>query len=103
VTGPVTEQLEVAFETWTMRFGRWWPRSHTVRGRDEAVVELQPYVGGAIGERLPDGTHHAWGRVTTWDPPEELGYEWHFGRERNVAGWLGLLPHYRDHLEKETR
>jgi hypothetical protein len=91
----VTEPLEIAFdvevarlhafETWTARFGSWWPHSHTVSGHGDAVVELQPYVGGAIGERLPDGTHHAWGQVTTWDPPEELGYDWHFGREAGAA------------------
>jgi len=91
VTEPLTQPLEIsfdvevaqrhAFETWTERFGTWWPRSHTVSGHDEAVIELQPHVGGAIGERLPDGTHHAWGRVTAWDPPEEFGYDWHFGRE----------------------
>jgi hypothetical protein len=90
-TEPLTQPLEItfdvevaqqhAFETWTVRFGSWWPRSHTVSGHDDAVVELQPHVGGAIGERLPDGTHHAWGRVTVWDPPEEFGYDWHFGRE----------------------
>jgi hypothetical protein len=95
VTGPLPapnpEALEItfdvqvpqqhAFETWTVRFGAWWPRSHTVSGHEEAVVELQPYVGGVIGERLPDGTHHAWGRVTAWDPPQEFRYDWHFGRE----------------------
>jgi hypothetical protein len=153
VTGPSTQPLEItfevevtrqhAFETWTARFGRWWPRSHTVSGRDDAVVELEPYVGGAIGERLPDGTHLSWGRVTAWDPPAELGYDWHFGREsaeatrvrvrfvavaedrtrveirhdgwdalgddgpawreRNSGGWRGMLPHYRDELEEESR
>jgi activator of Hsp90 ATPase-like protein len=153
VTDPTTPPLEIsfdveatqqhAFDTWTTRFGSWWPGSHTVSGHDDAVVELQPEVGGVIGERLPDGTHHAWGRVTTWQPPEELAYDWHFGREsadatrvrirfvalddhrtrveihhdgwaalgeeaetwreRNVAGWQGMLPHYLSQLEKETR
>jgi hypothetical protein len=150
---PLNQPLEIsfdvevaqhhAFETWTLRFGSWWPGSHTVSGHDDAVVELQPHVGGAIGERLPDGTRHTWGRVTTWDPPGEFSYDWHFGRaaaaatrvrvrfvalsedrtrveirhdgwdalgdeaatwrQRNVGGWQGMLPHYRDRLEQEAR
>jgi hypothetical protein len=90
VTKPPTQPLEItfdvdvaqlhAFDTWTLRFGSWWPRSHTVSRDDDAVIELQPHVGGAIGERLTDGTRHEWGRVTVWNPPEEFGYDWHFGR-----------------------
>jgi Activator of Hsp90 ATPase homolog 1-like protein len=147
VTEPLRIAFEVAcpqqhaFETWTARLDRWWPSSHSVSGRDDARVELQPRVGGAIRELLPDGTAHTWGEVTSWEPPAELGYRWHLGRdpgtatrvtirfvpldaqrtrvevhhegwealgaeaetwrERNVAGWGGVVPRYRAEIEAE--
>ena len=85
ITFEVAVPQRHAFETWTTRFDSWWPHSHTVSGRSDALIELEPRIGGEIGERLPDGSHHTWGTVTTWDPPSEFGYDWHFGREAAKA------------------
>ena len=73
-----------AFETWTQRFGSWWPADHTVTGRPE-LVSLEPRLGGRIHERGPDGTEHEWGEVTVWEPPHRLGYLWHLRRDRADA------------------
>lgn len=77
--------VEHAFTTWTSRIGTWWPRDHTVTGQRDAVVILQNGVGGRIYERTADGAEHDWGEVTVWDPPTQLAYLWHLGRERAAA------------------
>ena len=74
-----------AFEVWTARFSQWWPRSHSVSGDAGADVVLEPWLGGRIFEREPDGTEHVWGEVTQWDPPRSLGYLWHIRRDRSDA------------------
>jgi uncharacterized protein YndB with AHSA1/START domain len=73
-----------AFETWTQRFGSWWPADHTITGRPE-LVSLEPRLGGRIHERGPDGTEHDWGQITVWEPPHRLGYLWHLRRDRADA------------------
>lgn len=76
---------EHAFDVWTSRMGTWWPVDHTVTGRDDVMVVLQGGVGGRIFERTSEGVEHEWGDVTVWEPPTQLGYIWHIGRERSDA------------------
>ncbi len=76
---------EHAFDTWTTRFGTWWPRSHTVSADPAVEVVLEPVVGGRIFERTPDGTEIDWGEVTGWDAPRRLSYLWHIRRDRADA------------------
>jgi hypothetical protein len=91
MTAPLAMSFEVAcsiehaFTTWTSKIGSWWPRDHTVTGRSDAVVVLQDGVGGRIYERTADGAEHDWGEVTVWDPPTQLAYLWHLGRDRADA------------------
>lgn len=42
---------------------------------------LQSGVGGRIYERTADGAEYDWGKVTSWEPPTRLAYQWHIGRE----------------------
>jgi hypothetical protein len=74
-----------AFATWTARFGTWWPTAHTVSGERDAVVILEPGVGGRIFERAPDGREIDWGEITAWDDPRRLAYLWHIRRDRADA------------------
>ena len=76
---------EHAFATWTAKIDRWWPADHTTSGQADAEVVLEPGVGGRIYERTADGTEHDWGEVTVWDPPRQLGYQWHLRRNRADA------------------
>lgn len=76
---------EHAFDTWTARFGTWWPRGHTVSGDPEAEVVLEPAVGGRIFERTPDGSEIDWGEIVEWDAPHRLSYLWHIRRDRSDA------------------
>ena len=59
-------------------------------------------MGGRILERTTDGAEHDWGEVTAGEWPGRLGYLWFLRgdrgatwRERNLAGWSTLLPHFR--------
>jgi len=76
---------EHAFEVWTSRTSLWWPLSHSVSGADGLLVIIQPWVGGRIFERTPDGIEHEWGEVTLWEPPVRLRYIWHLRRDRADA------------------
>ena len=88
---PIRLAIEVAcppdhaFAVWTAGIDRWWPADHTVSGRDDLVVVLEPRAGGRIFEREPDGAEHDWGEVTIWEPPRRLGYLWHLRRDRADA------------------
>jgi hypothetical protein len=91
VTAPLQLSFDVAcspehaFATWTSRTATWWPRDHTVSGRGDAAVVIEPGVGGRIYERTAQGVEHDWGRVTRWEPPDHLGYLWHLGRAATDA------------------
>ncbi len=91
MTEPLTLTFEVAcpperaFDLWTTRIGTWWPSDHTVTGRDDLTVVLEPGVGGRIFERTPDGDEHEWGEVVVWEPPVRLDYRWHLRRDRADA------------------
>jgi uncharacterized protein YndB with AHSA1/START domain len=74
-----------AFEVWTRRIGTWWPRSHTVSGAPDALVTLEPRVGGRIFERTSGGVEHDWGEVLVFEPPHRLSYLWHIRRDRADA------------------
>jgi uncharacterized protein YndB with AHSA1/START domain len=90
MTGPLRLSFDVActpahaFAVWTGGLGTWWPRDHTVTGRAELVV-LEGEVGGRIYERTSDGVEHDWGRITAWEPPARLVYDWHIGRDQADA------------------
>ncbi len=81
---------EHAFEVWTGRIATWWPAGHSVSGDAGTVVTLEPRVGGRLYERTPDGRELDWGEVTSWDPPTQLGYRWHIGRDPAEATQVEL-------------
>jgi uncharacterized protein YndB with AHSA1/START domain len=73
---PVRAGADHAFAMWTERTALWWPAAHTVSGGPEAVV-FDPWPGGRVYERAPDGVEHRWGTVLEWEPPVRLRYLWH--------------------------
>ncbi len=91
MTDPLTVAFEVAcppgqaFDLWTQRIDTWWPADHTVTGRDDCTVVLEPGVGGRIFEHTPEGDEYDWGEVTAWEPPHRLAYLWHLRRDRADA------------------
>jgi hypothetical protein len=80
----VATDVDRAFATWVDRATVWWPRSHTMSGRPDAVV-FEPHVGGRIYERDSSGAEHVWGEVLVWNPPGRLECLWHLGFTRQEA------------------
>jgi len=78
-----------AFEVFTSRIHRWWPRSHTIGKGPLASVVIEERVGGRWYGVDEDGTETNWGDVLVWSPPERLVLAW-----RIAADWRfdpGLL------------
>ena len=81
VTVVVDVEPAVAFEVFWRDIDRWWRRGVAYRasGRSKTpgVLALEPRVGGRLFEEYDDGANvHEAGRVTVWDPPAQLAFEW---------------------------
>src|SRR5215469_5329246 len=72
--------VERAFELWTAGAGLWWPMAtHSVSGRRDSVLVIEPGVGGRIYEQTAGGDRFSWGAVVSWEPPRRLVCEWLVG------------------------
>lgn len=78
-----------AFAVWTERVDQWWPPAHRRSGEVPGVLRLDPHVGGALAEHLPDGTVLPYGEVLAWEPPHRL----------TLAFFLGGGPAAPSHVE----
>lgn len=75
-----------AFARFTAGFGEWWPRSVLSIGGDKVrdiVFECRD--GGLIVEELKDGRRFQWGRVTAFDPPHRVAFNWHPSQNEDQA------------------
>lgn len=63
-----------AFRVFTEMTDLWWPRGHR-RTRDAAMV-FEPEDDGRLLERAPDGSEWVLGRVTVFEPPTRLQFDW---------------------------
>jgi uncharacterized protein YndB with AHSA1/START domain len=75
----------VAFAVFTEEIDQWWRRgvAYRVAGRRPGTLVLECKLGGRLFEQYEgrDGPRlHEAGRVTAWDPPSHLAFEW---RARN--------------------
>ena len=75
----VSTSTSATFSLWTEGVDRWWPKGHTRSKNPGTTVVLEGRVGGRFFERAPDGTEHEFGRVTLYDPPARLTYDWYLG------------------------
>jgi uncharacterized protein YndB with AHSA1/START domain len=81
VTVTVGVEPAVAFEVFTQEIDRWWRKGKRYRigRREPSVICLEPGIGGRVFEQYEgnDGTRvHESGRITVWDPPAHLAFEW---------------------------
>jgi uncharacterized protein YndB with AHSA1/START domain len=63
-----------AFHVFTTMTELWWPQLH--RRTENAVMVLEPAVGGRLLERAPDGAEWVIGVITACEAPERLSFEW---------------------------
>jgi len=79
VTVYVDVSPAAAFAVFTDEIDLWWRRgpAYRVAGKRPGVLHLEPRPGGRIFEQYRDGQAlHEVGRITTWQPPDRLGFEW---------------------------
>ena len=77
----VAVEPEVAFRIFTEEIDQWWRRGlrYRVAGRRRGIIHLEPGVGGRLFESFETGSATRvveTGRVTTWEPPRRLVFEW---------------------------
>jgi uncharacterized protein YndB with AHSA1/START domain len=76
-----------AFRIFTDEIDRWWRRGlkYRVAGQRRGILLLEPGVGGRLLESFEVGAETRvveTGRVTAWEPPARLVFEW---RAQNFA------------------
>lgn len=72
---------EEAFRIFTEEIDQWWRRGlrYRVSGKGRGILHLEPHVGGRLFESIESkgGTRVVEsGRVTAWEPPSRLVFEW---------------------------
>ena len=72
---------QAAFDAFTQQIDQWWRKGVAYRasGARGGVLAIEPRVGGRLFEAWADsgGMHgHEAGRVTIWEPPHRLAFEW---------------------------
>lgn len=96
-TNPSTDQTRVsvlvavapdaAFQIFTEEIDLWWRRGPRYRifGAERGIVHLEPRLGGRLYESIEAGADMRLvetGRVTCWEPPTRLVFDW---RAHNFA------------------
>lgn len=77
----VAVQPAVAFEVFTKEIDRWWRRGPRFRfgGRQSGKLYFEPRAGGRLFESFGEGPNarvFEAGRVTLWEPPTRLVFNW---------------------------
>lgn len=65
-----------AFEVFTARFDRWWPKTHHIAAVEMKDAIIEPRQGGRWYERGIDGSECLWGEVLVWEPPSKVVLSW---------------------------
>ena len=92
VTVSVAVDPETAFQIFTEKIDQWWRRGVKFRasGKGPGVMRLEPEVGGRLFERIETGAgarEVETGRVTTWDPPSRLVFDWSSSGAALTSRW----------------
>jgi uncharacterized protein YndB with AHSA1/START domain len=76
----VALEPDLAFRVFTEEINQWWRHGRRYRiGKDRSMLRLEPGIGGRIYEAFetPKQTQLIEsGRVTVWEPPERLVFDW---------------------------
>jgi uncharacterized protein YndB with AHSA1/START domain len=72
----VTATPQRAFEVFTARIDRWWPKSHGIGATPVRESVIEPFVGGRWYAKCEDGTDVVVGHVLVWQPAERFVCTW---------------------------
>jgi uncharacterized protein YndB with AHSA1/START domain len=69
---------ERAFAAFTAEIGEWWQPNvlFQITPAPSGVMAFEPGPGGRLIERQADGGEYEVGRITRWNPPLELAFQW---------------------------
>jgi hypothetical protein len=70
-----------AFEVFTARLDRWWPKTHGIGRAPVRESIIEPFVGGRWYTKLEDGTEATVGHVLIWQPAERFVVSWEISAE----------------------
>lgn len=70
---------EVAFKTFTERFGDFKPPEHNLMQSPITNTVFEPRVGGNIYDVAEDGSDCRWARVLVYEPPSRVVFSWDIG------------------------
>lgn len=72
----VAASQELAFETFALRIGRWWPKGFGIGESKLKDVQIEPGVGGRVYEIDEDDCQVDWGIVLAWEPYGRIVFSW---------------------------
>jgi hypothetical protein len=74
----VTATPERAFAAFTEEIGQWWrPNAlFQLTPAGPGLMMFEPGPGGRLVERHAGGEEYEVGRITLWDPPTALAFQW---------------------------
>jgi uncharacterized protein YndB with AHSA1/START domain len=70
-----------AFDAFTSRIDRWWPKTHGIGPAPVAESLIEPFVGGRWHTRCVDGSDVTIGHVRAWEPGRCLVFSWEINSE----------------------
>ena len=72
---------ERAFEVFTTRIDRWWPKSHGIGSAPVRESLIEPFVGGRWYAKCEDGTDAVVGHILIWEPASRFACTWEISAE----------------------
>lgn len=103
-TEPIVAEITVpvprtkAFVAFTAQMGQWWDPLLTPDASTFTGIEVDP--GGDVATVHQGGDNQVWGRMTTWDPDEEIVMDFWLGHPRAYPSELRVT--FRDATKGST-
>jgi uncharacterized protein YndB with AHSA1/START domain len=76
----VAVAVDDAFDVFTNEIDRWWGRgiAYRIGGKHPGTLHMEPKLGGRLFEQYGKAGEalREIGRITTWEPPKHLVFEW---------------------------
>jgi uncharacterized protein YndB with AHSA1/START domain len=72
----VEADAAIAFEVFTARIDRWWPKTHGIGLAPIKESVIEPFVGGRWFTRCEDGSEVSTGHVLVWEPGRRVVFSW---------------------------